>query len=277
MWQYSEDSVTSFRTRLKKALPQPIVQSIRKIRYTRRIRDIKEDLEKDIRPIKYLVQEGDLVADIGANLGVYTKFLSLYVGPEGHVFSVEPVPATFAILKHVVRRLEMRNVEVINAAVSEQDGEGLMEIPLKPSGDDNFFEAHLLTGASESTLETVAVKMRSLDSLFGHLARPLRFVKIDVEGHELKCLKGARQILDDMHPALLLEIWGDPDDPVSPNHETITLLEEAGYRMFLFDGAALKLRRQGELSAGDNYFFFRNEHLASLKDKTPPFDIIEQR
>ena len=54
---------------------------------------------KNIFPIiKHLVSPGDIVLDIGANIGTYAKYLSGLVGQSGKVNSVEPVPQTYAIL-----------------------------------------------------------------------------------------------------------------------------------------------------------------------------------
>ena len=68
-------------------------------------------------PIKYLVKPGDSVLDIGANVGWYTNHLSLLVGEPGKVYSIEPIPETFALLRAVVGELGLSNVESLNYAM----------------------------------------------------------------------------------------------------------------------------------------------------------------
>ena len=60
------------------------------------------------------------------------------------------------------------------------------------------------------------VNARSLDSLFQSLARPVSFVKCDVEGHELTVFNGARRFFETQKPALLMEIAGRLEEEGSP-------------------------------------------------------------
>jgi len=74
------------------------------------VRAVKSFYEPDTEIMHALVGTGDMVLDIGANVGWYTYLLSKCVGPRGQVTSIEPVPPTFEILSHCVRALELPNV-----------------------------------------------------------------------------------------------------------------------------------------------------------------------
>jgi len=76
-----------------------------------------EIYEKEIRVLEDFVKEGDVVIDIGANCGQYTYHLSKLVGAHGKVFSVEPAKAALKILKNVVYRLRLANVEIKEVAL----------------------------------------------------------------------------------------------------------------------------------------------------------------
>ena len=62
-------------------------------------KSIQSFWEADIEPIKKLVEPGDFVVDLGANIGWYSNVLSGLVGDQGKVFSIEPIPDTFRFFR----------------------------------------------------------------------------------------------------------------------------------------------------------------------------------
>jgi FkbM family methyltransferase len=260
----------SIRTRLKRfaltMLPDNVLQLVKKTHYARALRLISEEDEPDLKVIKHLVAPGQLVADLGANIGVYTKYLSHLVGASGRVYSVEPVPLTFEILQSNVKKLGLKNVELSNCAISNTNGHVMMEIPRYDLGGENFYEARVVNGQERSSLRTVKVMSTTIDSLLSAL--PIRFVKCDVEGHELSCLRGATRTIQDLMPAWLIEIIGDMDDERTTAHQTLCLLRASGYQSFWFDGTKLRLRRPGDRCV--NYYFLAAHHLRVLKAQRFP-------
>ena len=250
---------------LKRALPRDLVLAIKKVRHAEKIRMVSVDDEPDFRPIASLVKPGDSVIDLGANMGFYTKYFSDLVGPTGKVYSVEPIPRTVQILRYVVRKLGMTNVQVINCAVSDSARMVTMEIPLFESGEENIFEAKIVTGASSSRFETVHVESKTVDALVSEIPAAVTFIKCDIEGHELQGLKGAPRVLNEVKPAWLIEIWGNPDETGSKAQETFSVFEASGYGGYWFDGTSMRRRMPGETSV--NYFFLMPAHLQTLKDE----------
>jgi len=243
--------------------PEGLLQATKRIYYARVLRSISEDDEKDVKVVKHLVAPGSSVADVGANVGVYTKFLSALAGSRGRVYSVEPFPLTFDILSSNVRKLSLQNVELINAAISDRDGTVTMEVPRYQSGGENFYEARIVSGEADPSLRRAEVEARSLDSLFCHALAEITFIKCDVEGNELNAIKGAAGLIDASRPAWLLEIMGDPDDPKSDARKTFDELSRKGYEAFWFDGADVRKRAKGERN--DNYFFLTPSHIQALR------------
>src|SRR5439155_9258522 len=97
--------------------------------------------------------------------------------------------------------------------------------------EENLFEARIAGGVSavSSGSRTVSVSTRTLDSLIPWEERKITFVKCDVEGHELECLRGAESILKHSKPSWLIEIWGDLDEEGSRAMKTVRYLEKFGY------------------------------------------------
>jgi FkbM family methyltransferase len=249
---------------LKRALPADLVLWIKMVRHAKRIGAITVDEESDFRPLGALVRSGDSVMDVGANMGYYTKYLSDLVGNAGRVYSVEPIPRTVRFLRHVVRRLRLANVTVLDCAVSDANRTVTMEIPRFDDGQENIFEAKIVESAPGAGTETVSVEAKTLDTLAAQTGARFAFIKCDIEGHELPGLRGASGILRDMRPAWLIEVWGDPDESGSKASATFGLMERSGYGAFWFDGARIRKRLAGERSV--NYFFLMEGHVRRLAD-----------
>jgi FkbM family methyltransferase len=249
---------------LLEMLPGPAPRMARRAYYGRLVRTAGEDAQVDLSFLKRVVRRGDRVVDAGASIGLYTKFLSALVGPEGLVWSVEPVPATYDVLVSNVRRLGLSNVRPLNCALSNLDGDLEMEVPRWSYGGENLYEARVV-GAASSGLRRIRVPGRRLDTLVGD--RPIAFVKCDVEGHELPFLEGAAETLRRWRPACLLEVWGDPDAEGSQASRVFRAMEALGYGAHCFDGRRLSPRARGRRS--DNYWFLTAEQVRCVRAAEP--------
>ena len=89
------------------------------------------------RLLKNILSDGAVVVDAGANIGVYSQFLSHCVGPTGAVHSFEPSPENFKRLESAVRRYT--NVRVSNAAVGEYSGRSKLYVSDKLNVDHRTY------------------------------------------------------------------------------------------------------------------------------------------
>ncbi len=251
----------SFLKKVAGHLPRPIRIRLKTIYYSREVRKF---WEPDVEPLKSLVRPGDIVVDLGANIGEYTFLLASLTGGQGKVYAVEPIPETFQVLSGVVKSLGLRNVELFNCAVSDKDGTVRMEIPFHQYGGKNFYMSHIVTRQSSSnSLDDFEVSCRSIDSLLSNrLLDTVTFVKCDVEGHELAVLKGASQFLKRNRPAMMIEVAGTATVQDAPYFELFLHLKGYGYKPYWFDGKNLRERTRGDWSV--NYFFLQPKHLGQL-------------
>src|SRR4051812_23569734 len=147
------------------------------------------------------VQPGMVVADIGANVGLYTYLLAQCVGERGLVYSFEPNPALFGSLETNCRTNGVANVRLHNVALGAQDDMLILARARFNSGDSRLSSSDGLPPAGG-----VSVPVRPLDSLLA--GRPLDFVKIDVQGWELEVFKGMRGLLAGSRPMrIYFEFW----------------------------------------------------------------------
>jgi FkbM family methyltransferase len=199
----------SFEERLKAALTPPRLY----IRYKAR-KELKHG-EKELALLPFLVAKDRVSLDVGANKGVYTWFLARL---SRHVHAFEPNPKLFRILKAGAAA----NVTAHALALSNVSGSAELRIPRGNRGYSN-------QGGTLIELQrdhaVVSVPTRRLDDLD---IADIGFIKIDVEGFELKVLEGARQTLQRDRPRLLVEL--EERHTGMPIAGMIAQIEGYGYR-----------------------------------------------
>lgn len=248
-----------------KVLPNGLFVYAKKVYYAREMRALSETDELDFAVLKYLVKPADIVADVGANIGDYTKILSDLVGRQGKVFSFEPVPSTYEILSSNIQRLKLTNVRSFNNAISSQEGRLIMEIPIHPEGKETHYLARIVTHEDDGNALRVDIEARRLDSMLASVLESVKFVKCDVEGHELSAIQSAEQLIAKSKPSWLIEFSSDPDSLDSDAAKVTRMLHDSGYLPFWYDGESLRLRKTGDSSV--NYFFLTEKHILELRDK----------
>lgn len=248
-----------------KILPYSTIQSIKKRHYLRLLRSSSLEKEPELSVVKYLVKPGDTVIDIGANIGVYTKILSELVGPNGCVYSLEPFPPTFELLCYNIKKLCLDNVEPENIAVSDSESIVTMALPYDGSGAETHYRACIVANPEEtSRTEVRNVRATTIDSRFLSESGTISFIKCDVEGHELACVKGALKFLVQSQAACLIEVTGEPDDTNSTAHNLFKTLHDLDYSPWWYDGRKLIKRRSRDKSI--NYFFLKDNHIDILNN-----------
>jgi FkbM family methyltransferase len=138
------------------------------------------------------------VVDIGANIGVYSRFFAGLVGVNGKVVAFEPAPDVFRRLRDNVAGLSQ--VEPIHAAVAGNTG----EIVLFESDELNVDHRVYDTGENR---RRIRVPCWALDDYIAPDQR-VDVIKIDVQGFELCALRGAERILkSNAEIVVLMEFW----------------------------------------------------------------------
>jgi FkbM family methyltransferase len=135
---------------------------------------------EDLAVIKQVVRTGDLVIDVGANVGTIAMLAASRVGPSGQVIAIEANPRVFAYLGSNLELNGMSWVETINAACSNQSCR--LHISDQRLDDMN----HISSKGPE-------IPAITLDSL--KISRRARLLKIDTEGYDLHVLEGAESLL----------------------------------------------------------------------------------
>jgi FkbM family methyltransferase len=157
---------------------------------------------------------GRVVWDVGAHVGYHTLAFAARVGPAGRVIAFEPNPHNAARLRQNLahNRDLAERVRLEPMALSDEDGaERLFHTAVVDDGTSSgaALESALTDDnrAAYRALEAIVVDVSRADSLVraGRAAAPA-LVKIDVEGGELRVLRGGAELLATARPLLLIEV-----------------------------------------------------------------------
>jgi FkbM family methyltransferase len=169
---------------------------------------VQEAIASELHP-------GGIFYDIGANVGFLTVLAARLVGPTGHVYALEPVPANVRFIHRNLKVNALRNVAVLPVAASSDSGRRVLRLAEYSGGS-----ALDSVEAPPDTIGSLEVDAVSIDDLIlNGKAKPPTFVKIDVEGAEHEVLQGMSATLKGYRPHVLYELDGPADDAIQPKSE----------------------------------------------------------
>ena len=188
-----------------------------------------------------LINPGDVIWDIGANVGLFTFAAAVAAGHSGYVLAVEPDSQLIALL-HRSRTVNHTHapVEVVPAAIADDQGFSRFNIAAR-NRSTNHLDG-FRTSQTGGIRATRLVPITTLNWLATRFPAP-NVVKIDVEEAEVKVLGAAENVLRS-HPKIICEVAGKNSEAVA------SILSEHDYT--LYDGDAPAQMRVPTLAAAAN-------------------------
>ena len=166
-----------------------------------------------------ICKDGDVVIEVGANIGAHTLYLSKLVG-NGFVFAFEPQRLVFQNLCANLALNSISNVFAYQEAVSNENGTILI-----PECD--FTKTNNFGGINiENTKRGTLVHKQKLDNFINKI-NSLKFLKIDVEGMEIGVINGAIELIKKFKPIIYVE-----NDRVEYSKNLIELLWSLDYKLY---------------------------------------------
>jgi FkbM family methyltransferase len=178
------------------------------------------------RMVNELVKGGDVVWDIGANVGLFAFAAANRAGASGEVIAIEADLWLVSLLRRSCTLLERsRNAAVTVLPAAASDSLGLAKFHIaRRARSSNHLDGVGSTQAG-GTRSTECVLTVTLDWLLEHTAAP-QVLKIDVEGMEHRVLAGATAVLSKARPVIWCEV-----DPVNKD-EVTRILHAHDYEIF---------------------------------------------
>lgn len=175
------------------------------------------------------VHPGSVVWDVGANVGLLSVAAAQRAQVSGGVLAIEADIWLAEMLRKsaAMQPATSAHIEVIAAAAFDSPSIASFNVA-KRGRASNFLSAAGGLSETGGVRETVSVPTITLDSLLENNSAP-SVLKIDVEGAEYNVLKGARRVLAEAHPVVLIEVsdkWRD---------EVTEILVRNGYELFDWD------------------------------------------
>jgi FkbM family methyltransferase len=146
-----------------------------------------------------LITPEDVVADIGANIGLTAI---LFSNMAKKTFAFEPSPSTFNILSRNLASNHIKNVEVINLGLGKQE-ETLTITFAKNNRSGGYVSDKIRPETGHITED---IRIDTLDHFFSSSKNTPTFLKIDVEGFEKNVIKGGTTFLQRARPVVVMEM-----------------------------------------------------------------------
>jgi FkbM family methyltransferase len=180
---------------------------------------IQEALVRSLGP-------GMVFFDIGANAGFFTLVGAKRVGSSGRVVAFDPMPENIDSIREQIELNNLKNCRAELLALGEVEG-------VAPFCFDRPGSSIAHLGSPSDGEQSIDVRVTTLDSISENNWIP-DFIKMDVEGAEVRVLEGARRLLREKGPGWLIELHGS-----ECTSRVISILEEHGYKLYSLEGSLI--------------------------------------
>jgi FkbM family methyltransferase len=174
------------------------------------------------------VKNGNVVLDIGANVGYYTLIASKKVGKKGKVYAFEPDEDNFRILEKNVQVNKCNNVVLVKKAVADKTGQINLYLNPVNTGDHRIYK-------SIEVREILRIQSVKLDDYFKGKENSIDVIKMDIQGAEGKAIAGMEEIFKkNSRLEIITEFWpmGLYLSGIKP-HKFLDRLEKYRYRFYM--------------------------------------------
>lgn len=192
------------------------------------------------RLFKKVIKEGDVVVDLGANIGYFTLLAAKLVGKNGKVYSFEPEPKNYNYLQRNIKLNGYDNAIAIQKAISDKISKVKLYICPYDSGHHTIGQYEGIRAYKPNFVyekeEFIEVETIPLDNFFNEKGESINVIKMDVEGAEMLALSGMDKILKEnekikmfieFFPFLIKKMGNSPEEFIRK------LLEDYNFSIFI--------------------------------------------
>jgi len=213
--------------------------------------EISQDM---VNFFKQFIKKGDLVIDIGANIGDTTVPMALAAGSSGVTLGFDPNPYVYKILElNASLNKDKQNIVPLPYAITVREEEfyyvsseasfsnGGIALT-KDNGHGKFYFPDKIKGINLKTF---------LEQNYNDRMTNLSFIKIDTEGYDKEIIKSISDLINDYKPTIVAESFGKSTD--EEKIELYDVIQQAGYEIFYFEdfdinAKIIKLNNRNEIT-----------------------------
>lgn len=199
--------------------------------------------------VKKLIKKGDVVIDIGANLGYYSILFAQWVGSAGKVYAVEPIRIYNKIFNEKAKKYN--NILLYPYALGAKE-ETIDLVFSSPGGYLSTGLPHVYSLEKDGNIENQSFRfeaqMKIPSLLFKNLEK-IDYIKCDIEGFEYIVLSDMREIIRKCKPKVQVELWSENEEKM------LYLFEELGYLPYKLHKDKLILQERGKNRMKGDYIF----------------------
>lgn len=194
------------------------------------------------------VHSGDVCLDLGSHLGYLSLAMRRSAGKSGTIVAIDPISSNIQDTLKSFKKNKFRNV--IGIACGAGDKSKILKADVYDDSDmanfsDSNFQPHIKAQATQT------FQVKTVDSMVReHKLKTVNFMKVDVEGYEVKALEGAMQTIKKYHPTILVEIHKD-----EYGANIFNRLSDLGYELSDMDGKKLTITKLKKYHAQDVQYF----------------------
>lgn len=222
-----------------------------------------------VHVLNRILREGMIVVDVGANIGEITMIASKRVGSEGRVLAFEPVARNLFELNKNISYNTLRNILVIDSGLSDRVGEAhIYHSCGQGAENDEHFGLNSIYKGSGEGIPIQSISLTTLDIFIrANPQHRIDLIKIDIEGAELACLRGAERTIQAFRPYLIIEVQKTSSAAGGYNQgEILNFLSPLGYSFFrMGTGGKLSAVQADTLSDYQNVLCVPESQLANFE------------
>lgn len=179
---------------------------------------VREELQTEIW--KKMIRPEMNILECGANLGYYALMEAAIVGNKGRVYAIEPIPENFRILKKNIKLNNYSNIiKAYNLAISDQEGNSKIAVTKNSNFATMLLEKDIMSKwmskkLKQQTKKIIKIKTVRMDNFLKN-KRDIDLIRMDIEGYEIKVIKGLISAIEksrkpiklfiELHPSVLKE------------------------------------------------------------------------
>lgn len=187
-----------------------------------------------------VVKKDQTALDIGAHKAGYLYYMQQKVTDTGKIFAFEPQSLLYNYILKIKKIFKWQNLQVAHLALSDTAGKVTLYIPSHKKMNSSSPGATIVAEVATDAVRAIEeVDTETLDSFCNRNNITPHFLKIDVEGNELRIFKGAVQTLKTYKPKIMVEIEARHVG-ASQVMETIKFLQQLGYTAQFIHGLQRK-------------------------------------